>query len=602
MWLEVAKDQDQQFAVQYMKKLANLRQKQNVSDEDWREQVLYSTEVQNILTWAARCRKDTNDLLQKQQLTTALLDIMDPIDNVQLCYFSKLNDIRDSIDDSEKRLERLEITELTELPHILSKCLTDSEEWVTEEEKCKYIQKRMELTVKYWSQRKDSSLEYILCNLVLRLNGFDMKSFRFEFLLSKQDMEDLVENLEENFSHFESIKERSKKQAYLLLTALECKRDRHAAWQETVNAIPDISKKITAIMEEAKRGEPNIDLDKFQKDIIHFLRGQTFSFDPQSLKSLTEFLKCQFDEICTDSTEDTDVAQKTAAEKSEHQLDKSVDKILIALDMKRFYPQKLTYEDVIMLISNAKNGSVMKPATLQDLPWYFLRQIVALDSSVRETCYVSSQQDFGDESSFDLSDSDIDLDEESGDDTVGGDVENQNESKITDTELKLPDQGYVTSVNPLDLIYAVFLCADDFLRQEIVDKIARCQYAFPLVLPSPNDDPETSQSLVLHWSLKSITRLFYDDKKLVHKTLVDVETPIISCMNFGDETSWKSKIMNRMLSPVQETFWHEGLMGGDCRQEISKGMVEVAWYLPGGHEDDQFSSPVAFANYRGKRT
>ena len=129
--------------------------------------------------------------------------------------------------------------------------------------------------------------------------------------------------------------------------------------------------------------------------------------------------------------------------------------------------------------------------------------------------------------------------------------------------------------------------------------MARCQYAVPFVLPSPNENRDISQSLVLHWALKSTSRLLYDDKTLVHKALVDVETPIISCMNFGKETSWKSKIINKMLSPVQETFWREGLMGGDCRQNISKGMVEVAWYLPGGHTDDQFSSPVAFTNYRG---
>ena len=53
-----------------------------------------------------------------------------------------------------------------------------------------------------------------------------------------------------------------------------------------------------------------------------------------------------------------------------------------------------------------------------------------------------------------------------------------------------------------------------------------------------------------------------------------------------------------MLSPQQETFWHQGLKGGDCKQIASKGMMEVAWYLPGRHGDNCFDSPVTFLNVR----
>ena len=108
-----------------------------------------------------------------------------------------------------------------------------------------------------------------------------------------------------------------------------------------------------------------------------------------------------------------------------------------------------------------------------------------------------------------------------------------------------------------------------------------------------------SCSLFLHWALKSLSRPFYHNKTLLHKTLVNFQTPVVTCISFGEETSWKSKILNKMLSPVQESFWHQGLKGGDCKQRISKGMVEVAWYLPGGHVDDKFSFPIAFTNCRG---
>ena len=81
--------------------------------------------------------------------------------------------------------------------------------------------------------------------------------------------------------------------------------------------------------------------------------------------------------------------------------------------------------------------------------------------------------------------------------------------------------------------------------------------------------------------------------------MVNVEAPIISCLSLREETSWKSRILNKMLTPQQESFWHSVLIGGDQKQWISQGMVETAWYLPGGQKDDKFSTPVTFTNCRG---
>ena len=434
MWLEKVKDKDQRFSVLYsnLKELANMRQILNVSDEDWREQVLYSSDVQNILIWAAGCRKDTSDLLEKQQLTTAIHDILNPISEIESRYFRNLKDILDSIDDSEKLPERLEITQLTDLPHVLSECWQKSEEGVSVEAKCKYIQRRLELTVKDWSEKNESSYEYILCRIVLHLNGFDTKSFRFEFLLGKQDIYYLIESLREHFSHFESIIEKSKKHAYLLYLSLESKQ--HAAWEETFDAIPDISPQIIAIVEGARRGEPNIDLNKLKRDLKYFLQGKTFSFD---LKSLTEFIKSQFNGICR--VKHADEMRESSPQETKPELDTSVDRLLIALGMKKFYPQKLTYEKVIMLTSNSNNESMKQPMSLHDLPWFFLRRIVALDSSARENCNVLTQQEYGDESSSDSSDSDVDLDDESEDDSSDSDVKNQ-----TSTKLRIAKGIYIT--------------------------------------------------------------------------------------------------------------------------------------------------------------
>ena len=83
---------------------------------------------------------------------------------------------------------------------------------------------------------------------------------------------------------------------------------------------------------------------------------------------------------------------------------------------------------------------------------------------------------------------------------------------------------------------------------------------------------------------------------------MDMEAPLVTCFSVVEEPSWKSRLLNKMLSPQQETFWHQGLKGGHCKQKISQGIVEVAWYLPGGRGGETFSHPVAFANIRDKHS
>ena len=174
-------------------------------------------------------------------------------------------------------------------------------------------------------------------------------------------------------------------------------------------------------------------------------------------------------------------------------------------------------------------------------------------------------------------------------------LENDSEDDYSDDE----EVQSISAVHPLDLIYTIFLCADDFLRQELADKMAKCQYAVPFILPSVESSGEY---LLLHWGLKSMARTFYRNNTLVNKALVDAEAPLVACLNIGQETSWKSRLLNKMLSPQQETFWHQGLKGGNCEQRISKGMAEVAWYLPGRHGNNKYQYPVTFVNVRQDAT
>ena len=251
----------------------------------------------------------------------------------------------------------------------------------------------------------------------------------------------------------------------------------------------------------------------------------------------------------------------SSGDADEEQMTDVLRKLLKDLEMTKYYPEKLTFEEITTLTSDVHDDVNKKPTSLPELPWYFIKHVIGLDSDTREECHVMGTSQ---NSGHDGNDSSSDDDD---DNTLG--------------------------VHPLDLIYIVFRCADDFLRQELADKMVRCQYAIPFLLPC-----STSKMTILHWALKSITRGFYHRGEDTTKTLVDIEAPLVTFMNLGEETSWKSRLLNKMLSSQQETFWNQELRGGNRKQCISHGMVEVAWYLPGRHGDNKFQQPVTFLNVR----
>ena len=310
--------------------------------------------------------------------------------------------------------------------------------------------------------------------------------------------------------------------------------------------------------------------------------------DP-SLIAIADNIKSQLSFLT--STTRTEATAAELESEQNFEVKESVEQMLDTLDLKKYYPQKLKYEDVIMLTSSIYDDVNKKPTSLQELPWYFMKHVIGMDSDARENSYVTEEDDERAKKSQPRKKQSLGLTDLPwyfmkniiGFDTRGkGDEEQQDKN-----------------IHPLDLMYVIFLCADDFLRQELVEKMSLCQYAIPFMLPTPDREFEDQKSTVLHWALKGITRAFYRDHKIETSTMVDLKVPLVSCVSFGKEIGWKSKLLNRMLSPQQDTFWQQELKGGNFEQTISEGMVELAWYLPGRHGNNKFPYPVAFTNMRG---
>ena len=161
-------------------------------------------------------------------------------------------------------------------------------------------------------------------------------------------------------------------------------------------------------------------------------------------------------------------------------------------------------------------------------------------------------------------------------------------------------------LHPVDSILALLLCADNFLRQDLLVKLSTCQLAIPLLLP----DPCAKTVTLLLWGMRSIVKEWkrkdtdIGTTTLVECSMVEHKIPIVSFMRFSDSEpdsgKSKSKILNEVIGNSQHNFFfHRDYEGGYAERVLVDGVVELCWYLPAGKEADSFNEAIAFTNLRG---
>ena len=537
--------------------LLSLRNVEDKGYEDWYNEVIYLGDVQMNLTYTARYTRNSSDPHEKRDLTAALMQILHPFDKIETRHFPNLREIIEDPVES-KTVSDMGLSEAPNLK-VVTECLRSVVRRIprrtsNQEVYLKESQKQLESMMKLFSESNCETYEYLLCAGVLQVFGFKVHRFQFGYHLSKNDFKNMSKMLEDHRKMFCSIEQPCQQQAYMLNLALCCIDQKETAIRYTVDRMAgDLETELQEVCTHTVNGA--FDVDK--------LRGITDKLLTKEQKRLNEQtlvynIRSQLQEL-----EGYGIMGANEPEASEERnLDQRVLLLLEILEMKKYYPQKLTYEDVIKLRTNDLDYVNKGCTEFRHLPWYFIKHIIGLDSGTRKKCHVEES---------DGSDSDSSSDD---------------------------DDNNMNEIHPLDLMYIIFLCSDDFLRQELIEKMIQCQYAVPFLLPSAVKTEDKSKNLVLQWALQKSTKTFYQNSVVVNKPLMNVEAPLITCMSIGQETSWKSKLLNNMLSPQQEAFWHQGMPGGSCKQVVSKGMVEFAWYLPGKNESGLLENPLMFANIR----
>ncbi|XP_076866477.1 interferon-induced very large GTPase 1-like [Brachyhypopomus gauderio] len=155
-------------------------------------------------------------------------------------------------------------------------------------------------------------------------------------------------------------------------------------------------------------------------------------------------------------------------------------------------------------------------------------------------------------------------------------------------------------IHPMDVQMAVFLCADPFLQQTIVTKLSQCQYALPLLVPSPF----TGKIEFPLWTMRQINKSWKRTDTSGHVSskllpMCTAETTMVAFFRLGSVSSSKSQLMNSLINEKHNTFFHRHCPGSSRTRLLMDGVVEIAWYLPSGKSTDHFPDCVAFCNLHG---
>ncbi|XP_068566564.1 interferon-induced very large GTPase 1-like [Cebidichthys violaceus] len=251
-----------------------------------------------------------------------------------------------------------------------------------------------------------------------------------------------------------------------------------------------------------------------------------------------------------------------------------LESLLEDLGLEQLYPEKLSLSTILQIDEKTITDEPAKCNS--DLPWYFLKKLMMVNVTARNVKCTACETN---------------IDAASGKTELNFDdlLDNLNSGDM---------------LNPLDIITALFLCSDGFVRQEMALKMSMCQFSVPLLLPNC----DTKQCTLMLWAMRDIVKKYRpqslsEAKGFVEDRIVLSELPMISFVRLGECSLSKSEILNKLLSNSQQyhdTFVHHDMECGDSPRRISNGLVEITWYLPCGNKNmDVFSEPVAVANLRG---
>ncbi|CAM4568094.1 unnamed protein product [Lepidochelys olivacea] len=237
---------------------------------------------------------------------------------------------------------------------------------------------------------------------------------------------------------------------------------------------------------------------------------------------------------------------------------KAFQDVLSRLNLEKHRSTKIRLRDVLEIHPESIKNRI--PEALGDLPWHFLRKVMALNGTARNTSI--------------------------GHKAPAEEMDDYEEKLHIDGTFCFSDTEMKISLQPLDVLCAVLLCSDSFLQQEILSKMSMCQFALPLLLLTL-DTPKCTlilcamRDIVRKWRPHSLA----ESRGFREESLMLTSMPTISFVWMGSYSFSKSQLLNEVLSPSQQ---HHDFF-------ISAG--HGVWELPS--ENRRWAEPIAVTNLHG---
>lgn len=257
---------------------------------------------------------------------------------------------------------------------------------------------------------------------------------------------------------------------------------------------------------------------------------------------------------------DNDNSENVSVHISEEQILAVVNK----LGLRGVYPNKLTLQSIIRIQKLSNHDR------FDDIPWVFMRNIMMINWTARDILIERHLERLWESQQMSTEDWNF-----------------ESTNKDTDVPKNTPQ-----TVNPLDLIVALWQCCTPILLQVLSTKMFMCRLSIPFSLP-PRED---SLPVLSVWGIRQIII----EQKTIGGTLqtsaYKCPCHVVSFIRLGKICISKSKLINQLLSEqYHDTFFNRDCPLGTTKRLISDGLLEAAWHLPRENSENV----MLYLNLRG---
>ena len=378
-------------------------------------------------------------------------------------------------------------------------------------------------------------------------------------LISACDIEYLCKNLEGMITTFTEIKEENstpRLQFHLISLAVKLYDDFNVCKESVVCHIEYLEKRIGANL--------------CPKIALCLAELQSRCYDWEWFKSQPE--QSVDATITTESGGELEaiLAHRKKAQKifSRHpegkrEIDEAKEKIFLKLSLKEYYPQKLTRYHAIKITEGKQSQATVEFSESS-------KHMRASSESMQTNCTDAEPNPFS---------------------ILQNVIAFHSNNK--DGGQEFGPEGDETAVHPMDSLLALLHCSDNFLRQDLMCRLATCQLAVPLLLP----DPITREPTFLLWAMRTIVKEFRIERKSYSSgPIVDYSAPFVTFLRIGHHSKSKSYLINAVINGPGQASFPSGLDGRE--RVLVNGLVEVSWYLPSEY-NSLFPDVITFANLHG---